>query len=177
MAPSTAVKDEQTQTAKTASIAMMDEQTQTSETFETQHKEVEPLHPPNTNYYHQEAEQWHFPETVERNHGLAMVEQEYSPRTAAQKYSSETVGQMHSPERVVQARFPVKVQKVHQRKRPETEDFATMLARRQEEYAKMKMEKQRYGEAIIKVKRMIDDYETFLAVHPKQVAMIKQRKR
>ena len=151
--------DEQTQTAMAASTAMMDEQTQTSEIFEPQHREVESLHPP---------------DTMEQKHCLAMVEQEYSPRKAAQNYSSETVGEMYSPEKVVQARFPVKV---HQRRCPEREDFATLLAKRQEQYAKMKMEKHRYVEAIIKVRGMVDDYETFLALHPKQLAMIKQKKR
>ena len=166
--------DEQTQTTMAALTAMMDEQTQTSEIFEPQHREVEPLDPPEMKCYPQEVKQQHFPETVGQKHCLATAEQEYSPRKTAQNYSFETVGEMHSPEKFVQARFPVKV---HQRRCPEREDFATLLAKRQEQYARMKMEKHRYVEAIIKVRGMVDDYETFLALHSKQLAMIEQRKR
>ena len=157
-----------------ASTAVKDNQTQTSEIFEPQ---CEPIHPPEMNqprHYPQWAEQGYFPETMEQNQCLETVEQEHSTEMVAKEYSPETVGQMRSPERVVQTHFPVNVR---QKQCPEKEDFATLLARRQEQYAKMNAEKQHYAEAIAKIKRMIDNYKTFLALHPKQVAVVKQRNR
>ena len=160
-----------------ASTAVKDNQTQTSEIFDPQCEEVKSIHPPEMNqprHYPHWAEQGYFPEAMEQNQCLETVEQEHSPEMVAKEYSPETVGQMRSPERVVQTHFPVNV---HQKQCPEKEDFATLLARRQEQYAKMRTEKQHYVEAIAKIKRMVDNYETFLALHPKQVAVVKQRKR
>ena len=146
---------------------MKDEQTQTSEVLIPQHEEVKPSHfsqidPPNQ--CPQWAERRHFPE-MEQEHVLVMAEKNYSPAT---------VEQANSQVRVPQHRFPVRVQQKHCRGK---EDFDTLLAKKQEQYARLKAEKQQYLNAIAKLRKMVDDYENFLALHPKQVAKVQQRNR
>lgn len=57
------------------------------------------------------------------------------------------------------------------------EEYTMALARREEEYAKAKTEREQYAKVIPQIKRMIAEYKAFLAQHPTQLTKIKQRMR
>lgn len=57
----------------------------------------------------------------------------------------------------------------------ERDEFAMLVARRQEEYARMIAEKEEYAEANGEIMELIKEYETFLSYHPAQLAEIKRR--
>lgn len=57
----------------------------------------------------------------------------------------------------------------------ERDEFAMMVARRQEQYAKMIAEREEYAEANGEIMELIKEYETFLSHHPAQLAEIKRR--
>ena len=57
------------------------------------------------------------------------------------------------------------------------EDFNTLLARRKEEYAKHRAEKERFAKVLERIREMVAEYEAFLAEYPNQLAKIKLKKR
>lgn len=57
------------------------------------------------------------------------------------------------------------------------EDFATLLARRKEEYARNRAEKEKYAELAEKMRKMVAEHEAFMAQHPDQLAKIELKKR
>ena len=65
---------------------------------------------------------------------------------------------------------------VKQQRYPQ-EDFATLLARRKEEYARARAESEQYAKVIEQVRNMVTNHEAFLAQHPRQLAKIQLKKR
>lgn len=57
----------------------------------------------------------------------------------------------------------------------ERDEFAKLVARKQEEYARIIAEREEYTEANAEIMELIKEYETFLSHHPAQLAEIRRR--
>ena len=66
--------------------------------------------------------------------------------------------------------------KPRQKRYPE-EDFETLLARRKEEYARARAEKEKFAKVLEELRRTVAESEAFIAKHPEQVAKLTLRKR
>ena len=64
-----------------------------------------------------------------------------------------------------------------QKRQAEEEDFETLLARRKEEYARVRAEKEKLAEVLEGLWRTSAETEAFIARHPEQVAKLTLRKR
>ena len=64
-----------------------------------------------------------------------------------------------------------------QQKRYPTEDFETLLARRKEEYARIRAEKERFEKVLEEIRKMVSENETFIAQHSEQAAKLTFRKK
>ena len=66
--------------------------------------------------------------------------------------------------------------KPRQKRYPE-EDFETLLAKRKEEYARARAEKEKFANVLEELRRTVAESEAFIAKHPEQVAKLTLRKR
>ena len=64
-----------------------------------------------------------------------------------------------------------------QQKRYPTEDFETLLARRKEEYARIRAEKERFEKVLEEIRKMVSENETFIAQHSEQAVRLTFRKK